>query len=315
MSSYLRPDNNLSSFNSTVFKDNLTDEEIETQLNTLQSDYITNNTDISTLQTKTQYLSVVSGETQISSNLEASTSGTLNVGTDTKRFDLFHTNEIHCSNNTADDTVDFGNIGLTNVDRFVPQIVLDNPNFDNMYIGTAYQNSNSSNAGFCISIDDSTGSDPNAVMFLNNSGHMYLRNTLFSNNIRPNIDNTYNLGVGASRWSEIYATNGTIQTSDERQKKWIQSLDESKMVDFIKKVNPVSYKWKEGKNTQTHTGLIAQETKPHMPFDWGLYIHDQESDSYGLRYQELISPLISVAQYLIKQNEKMEEAIKKLESI
>ena len=44
MSSYLPPDNNLSSFNSTVFKDNLTDEEIETQLNTLQSDYTTNNT-------------------------------------------------------------------------------------------------------------------------------------------------------------------------------------------------------------------------------------------------------------------------------
>jgi len=315
MSSYLPPDNNLSSFNPTVFKDNLTDEEIETQLNELQSDYIINNVDITALQAKTNYIDVVSGETQLSSNLEASTSGTLNIGTDTKRFDLFHTNEIHCSNNTADSTVDFGNIGLIGVDRFVPQIVLDNSNFNTMYIGTAYDDSTISTSGICFAIDDGSGDDPNAVMLLDRNGTMYLRNTLFCNNIQPNINNTYDLGSSSRRFTEIFATNSTINTSDERQKNWIQSLDETKMIDFVKKLNPVSYKWKEGKNKETHTGLIAQQVKKVMPFDWGLYVNDEENDSYGLRYQELISPLICVAQSLIKQNEKMEEAIKKLESL
>jgi len=314
MSSYLPPDNNLSSFNSTVFKDNLTDEQIETQLNELQSDYIINNVDITALQSKTNYIDVVSGETQISSNLEASTSGTLNIGTDTKRFDLIHTNEIHCSNNTADSTVDFGNIGsTTGVDRFVPQIVLDNSNFNTMYIGTAYDDSNTSTSGICFAIDDGAGDDPNAVMFMDRNGQTYLRNTLFSNHIQPNIDNAYDLGSSTRRFTEIFATNSTINTSDERQKNWIQSLDETKMIDFVKKLNPVSYKWKEGKNKETHTGLIAQQVKKVMPFDWGLYI--EENDSFGLRYNELISPLISVAQSLIKQNEKMEETIKKLESL
>jgi len=301
MSSYLPPDSDLSSFNATVFKDNLTNEEIETLLNQVEE--------------KTQYLSVVSGETVIESNLEASTSGTLSVGTDTKRFDLFHTNEIHCSNNTADSTLDWGNISIAGVDRFVPQIVLDNSNFNTMYIGTAYQNSSSTTSGICIAIDDSTGNDPNAVFYINNDGDVRVRKALYCNNILPNIDDAYDLGSASLRFNTIYATNGTINTSDERQKNWIQSLDETKMIDFIKALNPVSYKWKEGKNTETHTGLIAQQVKKSMPFDWGLYIHDEESDSYGLRYQELISPLISVAQTLIKQNEKMEEAIKKLESI
>ena len=301
MSSYLAPDNNLSSFNSTVFKDNLTDEEIEIQLNKIQE--------------KTQYLSVVSGETIIASNLEASTSGTLNIGTDTKRFDLFHTNEIHMSNNTADTTVDFGNIEtIAGVDRFIPQMVFDNPSFNTMYMGIAYDASDTAVSGFSIGIDDSSGSDPNIAIFFDRFGKVYLRNTIFSNNILPNVDNTYDLGSGSFRFSEIFATNATINTSDERQKKWIQTLDEEKMIDFIKELNPVSYKWKEGKNTETHTGLIAQEVKKHMPFDWGLYVEDKESDSLGLRYTELISPLISVAQSLMKQNEKMEEAIKKLES-
>jgi len=301
MSSYLPPDNNLSSFNPSVFKDNLTDEEIENQLNKIQE--------------KTEYLSVVSGETVLDSNLEASTTGTLNIGTDTKRFDLFHTNEIHCSNNTADTSVDFGNIGSVHgLDRFVPQMVFDNPNFNTMYIGTAYDDSDVSFAGISIAIDDGSGDDPNVGLFVDRLGGFYLRNTFYTNNVRPNIDNTYDIGSASFRFSEIFATNATINTSDERQKNWIQTLDEEKMIDFVKELNPVSYKWKEGKNQETHTGLIAQEVKKAMPFDWGLYVNDEEADTFGLRYNELISPLISVAQTLIKQNEKMEEAIKKLES-
>jgi len=301
MSSYLPPDNNLSSFNPSVFKDNLTDEEIENQLNKIQE--------------KTEYLSVVSGETVLDSNLEASTTGTLNIGTDTKRFDLFHTNEIHCSNNTADTSVDFGNIGSVHgLDRFVPQMVFDNPNFNTMYIGTAYDDSDVSFAGISIAIDDGSGDDPNVGLFVDRLGGFYLRNTFYTNNVRPNIDNTYDIGSASFRFSEIFATNATINTSDERQKNWIQTLDEEKMIDFVKELNPVSYKWKEGKNQETHTGLIAQEVKKAMPFEWGLYVNDEENDTFGLRYNELISPLISVAQTLIKQNEKMEEAIKKLES-
>ncbi len=301
MSSYLPPDNNLSSFNSTVFKDNLTDEEIETQLNKIQE--------------KTEYLSVVSGETVLDSNLEASTTGTFNIGTDTKRFDLFHTNEIHCSNNTEDSTVDFGNIGtVAGVDRFVPQMVFDNATFNTMYIGTAYDSTDTSVAGLSIAIDDGTGDDPNVGLFVDRLGGFYVRNTFYTNNVRPNIDDSYDIGSSSFRFSEIFATNSTINTSDERKKNWIQNLDEDKMIDFVMDLNPISYKWKEGKNKETHTGLIAQEVKKSMPFDLGLYIHDEENDAYGLRYQELISPLICVAQSLIKQNEKMEDAIKKLES-
>ena len=44
-----------------------------------------------------------------------------------------------------------------------------------------------------------------------------------SNSVRPMkdgsaSDNTQDLGVGNGRWDDIFATNGSIQTSDENEK-------------------------------------------------------------------------------------------------
>lgn len=62
-------------------------------------------------------------------------------------------------------------------------------------------------------------------------------------NLSPSIDNSYSCGQSGNRWSEIWAANGTIQTSDRRQK---TDITESTLwLDFISKLNPVSYKWIE----------------------------------------------------------------------
>ena len=38
--------------------------------------------------------------------------------------------------------------------------------------------------------------------------------------MRPAADDTYDLGAASSRFDDVYATNGTIQTSDAREKSW-----------------------------------------------------------------------------------------------
>lgn len=58
--------------------------------------------------------------------------------------------------------------------------------------------------------------------------------------IYPHIDNRYTCGKSGNRWSQIWAANATIQTSDGTTKTAVQASDLS--TDFILGLNPVSYK-------------------------------------------------------------------------
>ena len=159
--------------------------------------------------------------------------------------------------------------------------------------------------------------NPNHEFRVGNSTKMNMSssNTTFSqnvnfNNIQANSDAVYNIGSSSNRFQDAFIRDGITTGSDERDKYYIQSLEEDKMVQFIKDLNPVRYKWKSEKDKEKtprfHTGLLAQDVKKKIPFDSGLLIHDTETDKYGLRYQELISVLISVNQNLIKRLELLE---------
>jgi Chaperone of endosialidase len=59
----------------------------------------------------------------------------------------------------------------------------------------------------------------------------------------PALDNTSFLGFPTNRWAEIFAVNGTIQTSDPALKTDINPLPAAeKLIDAI---NPVTYRWKQ----------------------------------------------------------------------
>ena len=86
------------------------------------------------------------------------------------------------------------------------------------------------------------------------------------------------------------------------------------------KLHPVSYKWKENSHNRTHTGFIAQAVETDLgaqeASDWGFFIKSpgateekldeegkvvevvQHPDTYGLRYTELISPIVGAIQCL-----------------
>ena len=60
------------------------------------------------------------------------------------------------------------------------------------------------------------------------------------------VDNAYTWGGASNRWSVIYSATGSINTSDINSKK---DIAESTLgIDFIKSLNPVSYKFKVGGN-------------------------------------------------------------------
>lgn len=113
--------------------------------------------------------------------------------------------------------------------------------------------------------------------------------------IKPYDDDAHDLGESGIRWDDVYATNGTIQTSDRNAKKDIVKSDLG--LTFINAVEPVSYKFKTG--TRTHYGIIAQDLETVLDGkDFAGLTKDTETGNYGLRYTELISPLIKAVQEL-----------------
>ena len=78
--------------------------------------------------------------------------------------------------------------------------------------------------------------------------------------IRPTSDNTYDLGTPTYRWDDVYATNGTIQTSDIRDKENIRDLTYG--LSEILKMRPVKFTWKNNPEQGEKIGLIAQEVLP-----------------------------------------------------
>jgi hypothetical protein len=142
--------------------------------------------------------------------------------------------------------------------------------------------------------------------------------------ISPSVNNTYTLGNATYRFTEVYATNGVINTSDRREKKDISDTDLG--LDFINRLRPVSYRWNTGVDSDVHYGLIAQEAEQAIA-DTGrsektsIVTHDEKTDRYGVRYSELISPLIKAVQELYRkivgieaQQNAQERKIAELES-
>ena len=94
-----------------------------------------------------------------------------------------------------------------------------------------------------------------------------------------NRDNAIDLGMSSIRFDDIYATNGTIQTSDENEKQQIASLTDAEIT-AAKAISKLfkTFKWNDsvtekGDAARTHTGVIAQQVETAMT-DAGLNAGD-----------------------------------------
>ena len=188
-------------------------------------------------------------------------------------------------------------------------------------------------------------SNDNLHLDAGSSGEIFLNayaaGDIRARRIRPISDNLYDLGSSSMRWDDVFATNGTIQTSDKTKKNTI--VDSDLGLSFINKLKPVSYKFNDG--TRTHYGLIAQDietilsdvSKPTTDFAGFIktdlpdeYYKEAEPNipegkkegdlksaahtEYGLRYGEFISPLIKAVQELSAEVETLKTKVAALEA-
>jgi hypothetical protein len=125
-------------------------------------------------------------------------------------------------------------------------------------------------------------------------------------------DNTLDLGTGVGRWDDVFATNGTIQTSDQNEKQDIASAT-TKELNVAKKLSTLfkTFRWKDkvaekGDKARTHTGIVAQEVQSAFKEEgldasnYGLFTSDTWTDDdgkertrLGVRYPELFSFIFS----------------------
>jgi hypothetical protein len=108
----------------------------------------------------------------------------------------------------------------------------------------------------------------------------------------PNNDNGQSLGTSSNRWSAVFATNGTIQTSDARLKRNVADLRYG--LREVLQLRPVSYEWKDRSDDRQHLGLIAQEVQTVLPET--VVAGADPATTLGMSYAELMPVLVKAIQ-------------------
>lgn len=123
----------------------------------------------------------------------------------------------------------------------------------------------------------------------------------------PLPDNTLTLGSAGLRWTTVYATTGTINTSDRNDKQQIADLTAAEkavgqalkgMIKTFKFNDAVAQK---GTNARVHFGVIAQDVKAAFEAQgldankYGVFCSDtlpNGSVRLGVRYEELFALIV-----------------------
>lgn len=150
---------------------------------------------------------------------------------------------------------------------------------------------------------------------------------------------TLYLGYSDKRWKAVYASNGTIQTSDKRHKAIVDNIDNQDCFNMVKNTDIFSYvmldKNKEemdeferieailmnsGSDENIKMGIMAQDI---LDYDCSKYVltYSEYTDEktgetknyYGVDAYALSSAIMSALKYEIQKRELLEEKIVKLE--
>jgi hypothetical protein len=126
-------------------------------------------------------------------------------------------------------------------------------------------------------------------------------------------DNGIDLGSSSYRFNDIFATNGTINTSDRNEKQDIAELsDAEQRVAVAAKGLLRKFRWRnavaeKGDEARTHFGIIAQDLQAAFAAegldagDYAMFISStwtdedtgEERNRMGVRYSELLAFIIA----------------------
>jgi hypothetical protein len=184
-----------------------------------------------------------------------------------------------------------GSLRLENADWIVNDdiFVRGGNAFNSAYISAA-----TSSGGAYI---EALGTNQNVRLAPSGSGDTVLTSTTPA---RPNSDGVASLGTSGFKWSEVWASNGAIQTSDEREKQQIVEVDAT-VLRAWGKVNFCQYKFnhaveRKGNKARWHIGVIAQRVKEAFesegidPFSYGILCYDE----WGDEYEEIREPYTTI---------------------
>ena len=138
-------------------------------------------------------------------------------------------------------------------------------------------------------------------------------NQILPSSTTASTDGTCNLGAGSARFKDIYATNGTIQTSDANEKQDVAELNEAeRRVAVAAKGLLRKFRWidsveAKGDEARIHFGIIAQDLQAAFEAEgldagrYAMFIHStwtdeetgEERSRMGVRYSELLAFIIA----------------------
>ncbi len=142
-------------------------------------------------------------------------------------------------------------------------------------------------------------------------------------NWTPFNDNDDALGSSAYRWTSLWATNGTINTSDINLKKNIKPLHYG--LDTLMNIETITYQWKDSQFDDTKIGFSAQNLKsviPEVIVDYDVVVTDEQTNTktktpstrMGVYYADLIPVTVKSIQEVKEKNDKLEERVKVFEA-
>lgn len=160
-----------------------------------------------------------------------------------------------------------------------------------------------------VAVGSAVNTTPTTYLTVDSGGNTYPAST----------SGTQNLGTASKLWAEVFASTGTINTSDERKKQDIRDLNvaeqavATRLKSLVKAFRYRDAVERKGDAARLHIGVVAQEVKDAFiaegldGFDYGVLCYDQweqtvdeegnvlieAGDSFGVRYSELAMFIIA----------------------
>ena len=158
--------------------------------------------------------------------------------------------------------------------------------------------------------------------------------------LRPILDDVYSMGYSDNRWTTVYATNGTIQTSDRRLKSDIRlvpqtdqtaeeppALTQEDLLDFVCNVDIYTYvsdpehtktvqdAIEGGEYERIHIGIMANDLTGSKIFPFiGHKDGADENAPVGMKYESLGVVALYAIRALYDRIDKLEKRIEELEA-
>jgi hypothetical protein len=142
---------------------------------------------------------------------------------------------------------------------------------------------------------------------------------------RPHTDGTLNSGNSNYRWEGVWAQDGTINTSDKKEKTNIQQIQKTAATDRVRNAadSAIQFTWANGRRGRQHAGFDADQLATAVGDNHAAYVdpsiranevHVPEgatgpgNGSKGLRSHELIPDLYAALADALDRIEQLESA-------